>query len=97
MGPAALHVLAIADAVLLVAGLWTPVAGLLLASLELSSLFSHPADPLGKILLATLGVALVLLGPGAWSIDARLYGWKRIELTNSREPDVKNKNRQRSR
>jgi hypothetical protein len=31
-------------------------------------------------LLAGLGAALALLGPGAWSVDARLYGWKRIEI-----------------
>ena len=29
-------------------------------------------------MLGTLGVALALLGPGGWSVDARLFGWKRI-------------------
>jgi hypothetical protein len=32
------------------------------------------------VLLATLGVALAALGPGAHSIDAMLYGRKRIEI-----------------
>jgi uncharacterized membrane protein YphA (DoxX/SURF4 family) len=29
---------------------------------------------------ALMGLGLALLGPGAWSIDARLYGRKRIHL-----------------
>jgi putative oxidoreductase len=33
-----------------------------------------------RIILATIGMGLVLLGPGAWSIDARLCGRRRIDL-----------------
>jgi len=25
-----------------------------------------------------------MLGPGAWSVDARLFGWKRIDLQDGR-------------
>ena len=25
-----------------------------------------------------------LLGPGAWSVDARLFGWKRIDIENQK-------------
>jgi uncharacterized membrane protein YphA (DoxX/SURF4 family) len=32
------------------------------------------------LLLAALGVSLVMLGPGAWSVDARLFGRKRIDI-----------------
>jgi uncharacterized membrane protein YphA (DoxX/SURF4 family) len=63
-----------------IVGLWTPIAGLLLVVIEVWKAFSHPGDPWTRILLATLGAALALLGPGAWSVDARLFGWKRIDI-----------------
>ena len=65
---------------LLLAGLWTPVAGTLVAATEMWKIFLHPGDTWIWILLGTLGAALAMLGPGAWSVDARLFGWKRIHL-----------------
>ena len=67
-------------ATLLLVGLWTPVAGVLMAIAELCLAFSHAADPWMHILLGTLGAALAMLGPGAWSVDARLFGRKRIQI-----------------
>lgn len=64
---------------LLLAGLWTPLSGTLIALLEVWITFSFAADPLIHIVLATLGATLAMIGPGAWSIDARLFGRKRIE------------------
>jgi uncharacterized membrane protein YphA (DoxX/SURF4 family) len=77
---AVIHILAIAAGILLFAGLWTPIAGVLLAIIEIRSAFTHPHDPWSYILLGTFGAALATLGPGAWSIDARLFGWKRIDM-----------------
>jgi hypothetical protein len=34
----------------------------------------------GAILLAVVGAALAMLGPGVTSIDARLFGRKRIDI-----------------
>jgi uncharacterized membrane protein YphA (DoxX/SURF4 family) len=80
LGPAPLVVVQIILGILLMVGLWTPVAGTLLAILEVWHLVSLTGDPWIHILLLTLGVALALLGPGGWSIDARLFGWKRVDI-----------------
>lgn len=77
---AALAVLAGSAGILLLAGLWTPITGALVVGVELWGLFSQPGDPWTYILLGSIGAALALLGPGAWSIDARIFGWKRIEI-----------------
>jgi len=78
---AILHVLSTGTGLLLLAGLWTPIAGTLVATLNLWNTFSQPGDPWIHILLGTLGIALALIGPGAWSADARLFGWKRIHIS----------------
>ena len=86
LGASLLQVLGIVAGILLLAGLWTPVAGSLLAALEVFNWIStNPSDPLSILLLASIGAALAMLGPGAWSIDARLFGWKRIDLGSPRK------------
>jgi putative oxidoreductase len=70
----------IADGALLFAGLWTPIAGPLVLVLSGRWIFVQHQDPHPGILLAAIGVALALVGPGALSLDARLFGWKKIDL-----------------
>ena len=78
------HMIAAAGGLFLLAGLWTPVAGAIVAIAELWVVFSQGLDPWLSIMLAGIGAALGLVDPGVWSVDARLYGWKRIEI---RRPD----------
>jgi putative oxidoreductase len=75
-----LQFLSAACSVLLMIGLWTPIAGSLMAIAELSLLFFQFNSTSMHIVIATLGAALAMTGPGAWSIDARLFGRKRIRI-----------------
>jgi uncharacterized membrane protein YphA (DoxX/SURF4 family) len=84
IGATILHLLEAGAGILLLAGLWTPIAGVLVAIFALWQAFSHPGNPWSCIMLGTLGAALALLGPGGWSVDARLFGWKRIDIRDRR-------------
>ena len=66
-------------ALLLIAGLWTPVAAAVVAVVAISEILRTGELLNGLLLAATIGCALTMLGPGRLSIDARLFGWKRID------------------
>jgi len=70
------HVIGALAGILLIAGWWTPVAGVVTACAEAWVAFSSPAHAGIPVALAVLGVTLALIGPGEWSVDARLYGRK---------------------
>lgn len=75
-----LQMTAAAAGLLLLLGLWTPLAGVIVAISELAIVISHRADPWLCVLLAALGASLAMIGPGAWSIDARLFGRKEVRI-----------------
>jgi uncharacterized membrane protein YphA (DoxX/SURF4 family) len=77
---------------LLIAGLWTPIAGASVALIEVWKMLMLPGDKPLWLMLGTAGAALAMLGPGLWSIDARLYGWKRLEPTPSKKNSDLHKN-----
>ena len=78
--PSAGPIIAASAGLLLLAGLWTPVGGTLIAVTELWMAFSQRGDLWIDIVLAALAAGLALLGPGAWSVDARLFGRKRFSI-----------------
>ena len=75
-----LSVLLAGAGTLLIAGLWTPGAGMLVTLMEIWDGFSMSGDPWVYLLLATIACSLAMLGPGLWSVDARIFGWKRVEV-----------------
>ena len=78
--PVILELVTSAVAILLLIGLWTPLAGALVAVGELGLAVLHPSDPWTFVHFATLGAALATLGPGGCSVDARLFGRKHIQI-----------------
>jgi len=78
--PLILWGLVVAAGILLLASLWTPCSGSAVAAFGFWCAISQPGDPWADLLLAGIGAGLALTGPGAWSVDAKLFGWKRIDV-----------------
>ena len=64
--------------VLLWIGLWTPIAAVTEAAIQIGTMSLAHQYNSSSIVTAAVGLALAMLGPGAWSVDARLFGRKRI-------------------
>ena len=78
--------LAIAVGALILIGFVTPVAGILASLGGVGLVLSWFPAPLSSLLVAwpmillvvTVAIAIVCLGPGAFSLDARLFGRREI-------------------
>jgi len=68
------------------AGLWTPLVGAVVAIDELwiawSQHLTRPDAQWTHVLVAVISVAVAMLGPGAWSVDAYLFGRKRFDIAD---------------
>jgi putative oxidoreductase len=74
------HVIGAGAGILLLLGLWTPICGTLIGIIEVWVALSSDDGGGLSIMLATSGTTLAMIGPGAWSIDARLFGRKHFTI-----------------
>ena len=79
LGLSAASVIAAVAGLFLLLGLWTPLAGITIAIAEVWIFLAWPGSSLTPILVAGLGATVAMIGPGIWSIDAKLYGRKLLE------------------
>jgi putative oxidoreductase len=75
-----IHMMLVFVGVCICLGFWTPVMGAFEAVAEVLITFSRPTQYQSHILIAVLAIGLAMLGPGAWSIDALIFGRKRITI-----------------
>ena len=84
--PLTLGLLEVSVGAVLIAGLWTPVAGILSVALSVSEILVFHDTLCPAILLASMGAGLAFVGPGALSLDAWLFGLKRIDIDRLEGP-----------
>ena len=73
------YLIAAVAGVFLLLGLWTPLAGIVIAMVEVWVFSASSGNSLTAVMLAGMGTAVAMIGPGIWSIDARLYGRKHLQ------------------
>ena len=59
-------------------GLWTPLVAVAGSAIQVIVITLGHRFELSLVVCAAVGLSLAMLGPGAWSLDARLFGRKRI-------------------
>lgn len=84
--PLILGALAVSDGAVLVAGLWTPLAGVLAVALSAGEILIYHENPYPGVLLAAMGAGVAFVGPGAFSVDAWLFGLKKIDIEKLNGP-----------
>jgi putative oxidoreductase len=76
--------------ILLVSGLFTPVAGAIIvltqAWIAFSPTFANDGERSMRLFLGAAAASVAMLGPGAWSVDASRFGRKVFEIGEPRRP-----------
>ena len=76
--------------IFLVSGLFTPVAAAMIALAQawivLFPASANDAERSMRLFLAAAAASVAMLGPGAWSVDARRFGRKVFEISEPRSP-----------
>lgn len=72
----------IAAGLLILIGLWTPLGCLLAVVGELWLSLVGNIAPQSAVPLLAISVAVAMLGPGSWSIDAVLFGRRRLDIAD---------------
>ena len=70
---------------LLLVGLWTSIVAVLASVLQLALLPAIPGAIELHLLRSAVGLCLASMGPCAWSVDARVFGRRRVEIKNLRD------------
>jgi len=80
---------------MLLVGFSTPIAGAMVVGAQLWAILSHGESLAIGLLVLTLGGTIAMIGPGAWSVDARLFGRKHIEFLSPKCDSHKSRRRLR--
>ncbi|WP_156993994.1 hypothetical protein [Terriglobus sp. TAA 43] len=81
-----LAALTIGNGAILIAGLLTRVAGFLAVAVSACELVFLHGTVCPAMLLAAMGAGIAIVGPGAFSIDAWLFGMRRIDIERLERP-----------
>jgi putative oxidoreductase len=73
-----LRYVSLAVAVPLLLGFGTPLAAVGQTVIQVGIMIFNRRCESSAVVATAVGVALAMLGPGAWSVDARMFGRKRI-------------------
>ena len=74
------HMVGGGAAIFFLIGLGTPFVGVLIALIEVWIAAAGLGDVWLSVLLATIGLSSAMLGPGAFSVDACLFGRRHLQV-----------------
>ena len=81
--------LLLAAAVCILLGLVTPVVAIVIGVASVYLVVSTLPNSIQNLDVVVLSTAIALLGPGAFSVDARMFGRREILIPNARSPSHK--------